>query len=143
MKHVKNILAYSHLGNKRTWWLEEKAALSFEAMRNHWQDIYGCKFRISDAGRTYEQQQALKIAKPNLAAAPGKSWHEAGLAIDVDVSYLKEQSGMTQNELEYWMKQYGWKRTVKNENWHFEYHLDIPRNDVAAAIGYIENGEEN
>jgi len=139
MKHTKVVLAYSHLGNKKTWWLEEKAALAFEAMRNHWQDTYGCKFRISDAGRTHAQQTALKLAKPTLAATPGKSWHEAGMAIDVDVTYLKEQTHLSQQELEAWMAQYGWKRTVKKENWHFEYHIDIPRNDVTAEIRYIEN----
>lgn len=142
MINTRIIDAYSHLGNKRTWWLEKNAAIAFESMRNHFQDDYenkNIKLRISDAGRTYEQQAELKKLKPRLAASPGRSWHEAGLAIDVDVVYIKKATGLTQEQLEVFMGQYGWKRTVKKENWHFEYHNIIPRLNVKDAIKHIEN----
>lgn len=142
MKNTRGVEAYSHLGNKRNWWLEENAAKAFESMRNHFQSDYqnkNIKFRISDAGRTYEDQARLKALKPRLAASPGRSWHEAGLAIDVDVKYIKKATGLTQQQLEIFMEQYGWKRTVKAENWHFEWHSIIPRKNVKSAIIAIDN----
>jgi len=45
---------------------------------------------LTDAGRTHAQQAALKAAKPTLAATPGTSWHEAGLAMDLDTGHLGE-----------------------------------------------------
>lgn len=139
MKNTKVIEAYSHLGNKREWWLEERAAEAFERMRNEWQRVRKSKFRISDAGRTHAEQVAVKKLKGKLAATPGKSWHEAGLAIDVDVAYLKSVTGMSQQQLEDWMAAFGWIRTVKNENWHFEYHQDVRRFNVGKQIEYIGN----
>ncbi len=142
MKNIAYIFCYSHLGNKRQWWLEVRAAKSFERMRNEWQREYPeSKFRITDAGRTNEMQEELYRLKPGLAARPGSSWHEAGLATDIDVEYLKKQSGKTQKELEDWIGRFGFYRTVKIENWHFEYHLDIPRRDVKKAIKYIANNK--
>lgn len=71
--------------------------------------------RITSSFRTYAQQAALyelyKSGKGNLAAPPGFSLHESGLAIDARGS----------PEWEAAMVRQGFKRTVKSEPWHWEY----------------------
>lgn len=71
--------------------------------------------RITSSFRTYAQQAALyelyKSGKGNLAAPPGSSLHESGLAIDA--------RGTPEWELA--MARNGFKRTVKSEPWHWEY----------------------
>lgn len=71
--------------------------------------------RITSAFRSREQQQALydayKAGRGNLAAPPGSSWHERGLALDARGS----------SEWEAAMARHGWKRTVSSEPWHWEY----------------------
>lgn len=126
--------------SKVTGWLEQRAALSFEAMRNEFRRKYGRDLLVTDSGRTYAQQAALKKAKPRLAATPGKSWHEAGLAIDVAVGY--EYLKLTQKQIEAFMSEFGWVRTVSTEPWHFEWHVHHPRSKgVVSAIAYIGNNK--
>jgi len=71
--------------------------------------------RITSSFRTFEQQKALyelyRAGKGNLAAPPGQSLHETGLAIDA--------RGTPEWELA--MVRQGFKRTVKSEPWHWEY----------------------
>lgn len=124
-----------------TWWLEAHAAHAFEALRNAYQAASGKKFVISSAGRTHAQQVALKRLKPTLAATPGKSYHEAGLAIDIDYRRMIRDHFGTQAALEAFMRQYSYFRTVKREAWHFEFIPAYPsKMPVKAAIAYIDNG---
>ena len=71
--------------------------------------------RVNSSFRTREQQEklyALYLAgKGNLAAKPGTSKHEFGLAIDARGS-TEWESAMSAN---------GWRRTVNSEPWHWEY----------------------
>lgn len=71
--------------------------------------------RVTSSTRTREQQAALyeryKAGKGPLAAPPGRSWHEVGLAIDARGSAAWERE----------MAARGWKRTVSSEPWHWEY----------------------
>lgn len=71
--------------------------------------------RVNSSFRTREQQEklyALFLAgKGNLAAKPGTSKHEFGLAIDARGS-SEWESAMSAN---------GWRRTVNSEPWHWEY----------------------
>lgn len=70
---------------------------------------------VTSSFRTREQQERLyKLwleGKGNLAAKPGTSRHEFGLAIDARGSEDWERA-MVRN---------GFKRTVKSEPWHWEY----------------------
>jgi hypothetical protein len=124
------------------FWLESRAADAFEKARNAFDTKYNTQTNrahfeekqicllVTDAGRDYEDQVALKKKKKDLAAAPGTSWHEAGIAMDFDMSHLNEWTG-SQSASEAFLRPFGWIRTVPGERWHFEYHLDIPRTSSA------------
>lgn len=146
MKHVTTNIPCYMLSNGRLvkvtrWWLENEAAAALEAMRNAYQAEHpGEKFVISSAGRTHAEQVRLKHDKPTLAATPGRSYHEAGRAIDVAYSYMIGRVFKSQAALEAFMLRYGFHRTVKREPWHFEFWTDAsPRLPVTQAIAYIGN----
>lgn len=71
--------------------------------------------RVTSAWRSSEQQARLyelwKAGMGNRAAPPGRSWHEVGLAVDARGSRTWEAAMMT----------HGWRRTVPDEPWHWEY----------------------
>lgn len=123
---------------KVTFWLEARAAASAERMRNEFKRRYGMDFLVTDGGRTNAQQVALRKAKPTLAAKPGSSWHEAGLALDIDMGHVNAATG-SQAQSEAFMAEFGWHRSCF-ETWHFEYHVDYARSrGVKGAIAYIGN----
>lgn len=121
-------------------WLRSDAAASFARMVA----AAGTSSGLVAAGRTRAEQQVLYdlylTGKGNLAAKPGTSLHESGLAIDVT----------RRSPLQLWMVHgsdpmkvtktgttraaaYGWYRTVPSEAWHFSYDpaRDTHRNDKA------------
>lgn len=71
--------------------------------------------RVTSSFRTREQQErlyALYLAgKGNLAARPGTSLHESGLAVDARGT-PEWEAAMLRN---------GFKRTVSSEPWHWEF----------------------
>lgn len=75
------------------------------------------RLHVTDAFRTYEQEQKVRVKKPKLAPK-GASKHEVGLAFDVEgdgldiEAFASEVSGNK-----------GLVRPRKDEPWHFE--LDI------------------
>ena len=76
----------------------------------------GINLTLSSSYRSYEKQaylyQLYKQGRGNLAAPPGTSKHEKGLAIDVanGIPWVQKNA-----------KKFGWKATVASEDWHFEY----------------------
>jgi hypothetical protein len=175
LRHVARFKArYSKLDAKGehrvvAFWLEETAAADFLRARDHLDTLMpGAQLVITDAGRTHAQQVALKKAKPGLAATPGKSWHEAGRAIDVDTGHLRDavraivayrkkvpptdaamarevdametilERGGSQKAIEFYLGQFNFKRTVTRESWHFQWVGGSLRN-VRDAISYIGN----
>jgi hypothetical protein len=76
----------------------------------------GVNITLSSSYRSYEKQaylyQLYKSGRGNLAAPPGKSNHEKGLAIDAanGIPWLQRNA-----------PKFGWKATVPSEDWHFEY----------------------
>lgn len=119
-------------------WLRSDAAASYARMVA----AAGTTDGLVSAGRTRAEQQVLydlyRAGKGNLAAKPGTSLHESGLAIDVT----------RRSPLQLWMvhgsdpmkvtkagttraAEYGWLRTVPSEAWHFSYDpaRDRHRND--------------
>lgn len=92
----------------------------------------GHDLRINSAFRSYPEQSDLwdkyLAGTGNLAARPGRSNHQVGIAIDIN-------TGGFNTALYNWMKAngptYHFTRTVSGEHWHWEY-----RPDDAAAHGY-------
>jgi LAS superfamily LD-carboxypeptidase LdcB len=84
----------------------------------------GIGIGVTEGGRTRARQQQLynlfKAGKGNLAAAPGHSVHESGLAVDLKLS----------NAAFNWMRanaaKFGYRWTggtfKQVEQWHWEYH---------------------
>jgi len=78
----------------------------------------GVSLFITDSYRTYDQQVQLAATKGlhsqgGLAAVPGTSKHGWGLAVDADtptINWLRANGA-----------RYGWRNTVSNEPWHWEY----------------------
>jgi hypothetical protein len=137
-KHITHFEALYETGEWVDFWLEEGAANELQYMRGQFVKHYGKELRMTDAGRTHEIQVQLHKEKPTLAAQPGYSWHEAGLAIDFDMGHVNAITG-SQANTEWFFGMFGWKRTC-GEEWHFQY---IPVCDtfesVTEAILYIGN----
>lgn len=78
------------------------------------QTYAGTPIRLNSAGRSHAEQVHLYATKPGLAAKPGHSLHEKGLAIDVDnwrdprVKAALYRAGFRQFD-------------VRKEPWHFSY----------------------
>jgi LAS superfamily LD-carboxypeptidase LdcB len=80
----------------------------------------GITLWVRSGFRSLEEQQwfydAWKAGEGNKAAKPGYSNHQMGTALDIDI----DQTGAYE-----WLvahaKKYGFKRTVSNEPWHWEY----------------------
>lgn len=91
-------------------WLDETAAGAAELAARE-----GGAPRVTSSTRSREQQErlyALYLAgKGNLAAKPGTSLHERGLALDARGTPAWEAA----------MTKHGWKRTVASEPWHWEF----------------------
>jgi hypothetical protein len=91
------------------------------ALRSLWQvrratglPIFG---NISSSYRTQSEQAALYAAKPGIAAPPGQSLHQQGLAIDVDSGWLAAHPEIRQALLSS-----GWHQfDPQREPWHFSY----------------------
>jgi LAS superfamily LD-carboxypeptidase LdcB len=80
----------------------------------------GVLLKLNYSYRDYNVQKALYRKMPRVAAAPGTSSHEIGLAID-----LSNTPGAHK-----WMaargEDFGWWRPYPNEPWHFEFVGNLP-----------------
>ncbi len=82
----------------------------------------GINLHVNSGFRTYAQQQHLYnlyvSGRGNLAARPGYSNHQGGIAVDIQV-------GATSSATYRWLAnnahKYGFARTVPSEPWHWEY----------------------
>lgn len=98
---------------------------------------------ITDGFRSYPDQKFLHDGwterRPgfNLAARPGYSKHQSGIAIDFSVP------GGNGNPVYEWMKlhapSFGWVRTVSNEAWHWEYNREKAEWAIAASTYMAPN----
>lgn len=103
-------------------WLAEKAGRQFlqmqEAARRD-----GVTLKALSGFRSMEEQQhlyaAYKAGRGNLAAQPGHSKHQSGVAMDI------QTNGTRNNPAYRWLRdnagQYGFRNTVPSEPWHWEY----------------------
>lgn len=80
----------------------------------------GVFLRIVSGFRTMEHQQALYRAyrrgRGNLAALPGNSNHQSGHALDLNTSTPGVLRWLDRHA-----REYGFRRTVPTESWHWEY----------------------
>jgi LAS superfamily LD-carboxypeptidase LdcB len=77
------------------------------------------------AFRDHQTQKRLRKKLPHLAARPGYSAHESGVAIDID-NCIKRVKGKKQYTETYrWLQknaeQFGFKQTLHYEPWHWEW----------------------
>ncbi len=107
--------------------LRADAAFAFNALSEAYAAEFGTPICITDSYRTFEEQLAVRAAKPTLAAVPGTSNHGWGTATDLCGSI--QVFGSPQHE---WMRQnaplYGWfhpswaqQGGSKPEPWHWEF----------------------
>lgn len=99
--------------------VEVRTATAFERMRAVAARA-GLALRVISGFRTMEHQRALYAAfrarRGNLAALPGHSNHQSGHALDLNVTtpgvlrWLDRHAG-----------EYGFRRTVPTESWHWEH----------------------
>lgn len=94
--------------------LEPNVLSNFKAMAAEYNDVYGKKIQINSAFRSFEEQAELKAKLGNMAAAPGSSMHNYGLAVDINSSDANnaDKAGLFQK--------YGFHRPVAGEAWHVE-----------------------
>ncbi|GIV00974.1 MAG: hypothetical protein KatS3mg014_2589 [Actinomycetota bacterium] len=82
----------------------------------------GAPIRVTDSYRTHEQQAAAYARKPGVAAPPGSSYHERGLAIDVDAEAYGGYGSPAFRRVVEVLESLGWHRfDPQGEPWHFSY----------------------
>ena len=102
--------------------VEKKTAAAFERMRDAAAKD-GVHLQLNSGFRSMEEQQHLynlyKSGRGNLAAYPGHSNHQSGIAVDINVV-----SDAAYNWMHKHGPSFGFRRTVPSEPWHWEY---LPR----------------
>lgn len=106
-------------------------------MAKEYHELTGKSLGMNQGFRSYDEQMALHKKNPSLAAKPGRSLHEKGLAVDinsVDIVVL-EKMGL--------LKKYGFSASVGGETWHIEpigisMDIDGAKNDLNIRKKLIE-----
>lgn len=84
----------------------------------------GVDLRLESGFRTVAQQRALfrawRAGRGNPAAPPGRSNHQSGRALDIVTSTPGARAWLEANAASF-----GFRQTVANEPWHWEY-IDMP-----------------
>lgn len=84
-------------------------------MANDYYSATGRKLTINSANRSMAEQARLYREKPKgMAAPPGSSLHNYGLAVDVPSAQANELDKLGL------LKKYGFSRPVSNEKWHIQ-----------------------
>lgn len=131
--------AYAYVKGKPTFvdlspigggfYLRYDAAKAFVAMRQQ-ASSEGVTLRAESAFRTMEEQEKLYASfqqgTGNLAATPGFSNHQSGIAVDISVGSTfasKEYRWLADNGGKYGFVNVGASFTQQREPWHWEYRL--------------------
>lgn len=115
-------------GPRGQYGLTVPAANSFNQLNAAFSRQFGGNIAVNDGGRTYQQQAQLyadyKAGRGNLAAPPGTSLHESGIAMDW--GNIGGVGSAQHNWLRQNAAQFGWYWTggtfSQIEPWHWEYH---------------------
>ena len=117
--------------------VEYRTAEAFQAMRAA-AARDGVRISIVSGFRTMDQQRYLYnlylSGRGNLAARPGYSNHQSGLALDLNTS-----SGGVLNWLNRNGARFGFRRTVPSENWHWERPAGSAGGSVPTGAGSTQS----
>ena len=86
----------------------------FTGMAKEYNALTGKNINVNEAFRTYEDQVLLNKKYPELAARPGNSVHEFGLALDINSEDTKELDRLGL------LRKYGFSTSIGKEEWHIE-----------------------
>ena len=115
------------LWGTRDQMLRADAAAAFNDMSKAYAQEFGAPICVGDSYRSYEEQVAVKAAKPALAAPPGSSNHGWGVATDLcdGIQQFGSPSHrwMQDNSLIYGFFHPAWAQQggSKPEPWHWEF----------------------
>jgi hypothetical protein len=112
------------MSNELVSW--QGVTLNVEAMRSFQRAslALGAPIRVTDSYRSHAQQAAAYARKPGLAAPPGSSYHERGLAIDVDGDAYGGYGSEAFRRVAETLEALGWHRFDPiREPWHFSYRV--------------------
>jgi hypothetical protein len=107
--------------------LRADAAAAFDAMSKEYGAATGEPLCVTDSYRSYDEQVAVKAAKPTLAAVPGSSNHGWGVALDlcggVESFGTPAHRWMVENATGFGWYLPGWAQQSgsKPEAWHWEF----------------------
>lgn len=110
--------------NQEPLYLQADAAIAWRDMLTE-AARYGVFLEATYAFRDHKVQKRLKKRMPRLAATPGYSPHEAGLAVDINNCTRRIRGKRIKTDTYQWLKkhakEYGFYQTISNEPWHWEY----------------------
>lgn len=86
----------------------------FFGMANEYFELTGKKIQVNSGFRSTADQAKLKQSKGDMAAMPGRSLHEFGLALDINTS---DANALDKLGL---LRKYGFTRPLQGETWHIE-----------------------
>lgn len=119
-------------GARGQWGLTVPAAEAFRRLSAAYSKVWGSPLKVNSGGRTRQEQQYLydlyRSGRGNLAARPGTSLHESGIAVDIGgpvyTSNTRQHAWMRQNAAKFgWY----WVGQRFGEPWHWEYHPEWNR----------------
>lgn len=120
-------------GPRGAFGLTVPAAAAFGQLNAAYGKAFGGGLTVNSGGRTYAEQAKLyaayKAGRGNLAAPPGTSLHETGIAIDLGGPiYNKNMAAAVATKQHTWLRQnaaqfkWFWVGQRYGESWHWEYH---------------------
>jgi hypothetical protein len=99
--------------------LNPRAMRSFRRASN----ILGEPIQVTGSFRSLQDQQRIYADKPDLAAPPGHSFHQTGLAFDLDMNAYPEGSSKYRKLVNV-LERLGWHRfDPGTEPWHFSFRV--------------------
>lgn len=102
-------------------YLEKRAAMDFNKLRAA-AKVAGYEIQVTYAFRDHEKQKAIKKRNRRLAAKPGHSPHEMGIAVDLGGT----RHGRRKTPFFKWLKEnagrFNFSLPLKKEPWHIEHH---------------------
>ncbi len=121
------------------YYLQPDAAIAFAEMSRAYEVRFGHPITVTSAYRSYAEQASLRVTKPGLAAAAGKSNHGWGYAVDLNSSSYKataQWQWLQDNAATYGFVNPPWAKSSMYEPWHWEYTPGVVRVDGVGASSY-------
>ncbi len=106
----------------------------FDQMSQEYYAQTGKEIKVNDAFRTREMQEEAYKNKPNLAAKPGHSNHEKGMAMDIDDTQANQLSEMGLFD------KYGFTRPMMTKSPGKKYepwHIELAGGDLEKRMGAV------